>query len=63
MHDALETECSKCSAKQKEMTRKVIKFLYKNKKDMFSDLETKYDPDKKYRKKYKKEAEKEGLKV
>jgi hypothetical protein len=50
--DALQTECSKCSDKQKEGTEKVIKFMYKNKPDDWKNLQEKYDPDNTYFKKY-----------
>ncbi|PSN33544.1 Ejaculatory bulb-specific protein 3 [Blattella germanica] len=50
--DALETDCSKCSDKQKEVSDKVINFLIDNKKDDWKKLEAKYDPEGIYRKKY-----------
>ncbi|XP_074036742.1 ejaculatory bulb-specific protein 3-like [Leptinotarsa decemlineata] len=59
--DALKTECSKCSDKQKETTKKVIKFLIKNKRPMFDELVAKYDPENIYKKKYKDELAKEGI--
>lgn len=61
--DALATECSKCSQKQKDASKKILKFLYEKKKDLFTELEAKYDPDGKYRKKYKKQIEAEGYKA
>ncbi|XP_046398045.1 ejaculatory bulb-specific protein 3-like [Ischnura elegans] len=50
--DALQTECSKCSEKQKEKSHKVIRHLIENKPDMWSQLEAKWDPTGEYRKKY-----------
>uniref|UniRef100_A0A310SCT9 Chemosensory protein 06 n=1 Tax=Chrysomela lapponica TaxID=153811 RepID=A0A310SCT9_CHRLA len=61
--DAMKTECSKCSDKQKEGSRKVIRFLLKNKRANFDELATKYDPDGSYIKKYKDELAKEGIMV
>jgi hypothetical protein len=50
--DALQTDCSKCSDKQKEGAEKVIKHLYNKKPDKYKELEEKYDPDRTYYKKY-----------
>jgi hypothetical protein len=50
--DALQTDCSKCSDKQKEGADKVIKFLYNKKPDQWKLLQQKYDPDDTYVKKY-----------
>ncbi|XP_076235356.1 chemosensory protein 3 [Calliopsis andreniformis] len=61
--DALETECKKCTARQQEVTRKVIKFLVDKKPEMWQKLVNKYDPEKKYRVKFEEEAKKEGIKV
>uniref|UniRef100_A0A1B6GQL6 Uncharacterized protein n=1 Tax=Cuerna arida TaxID=1464854 RepID=A0A1B6GQL6_9HEMI len=61
--DALKNECSKCSEKQKEGARKVIRFLFENKKDDFEKLEKKYDPEGVYRQQYKDLAAKEGIKI
>lgn len=61
--DALATECSKCSEKQREVTEKVIKFLVDNKPEMWKKLSKKYDPEGVYRNKYEKEASKKGIKV
>ncbi|XP_049832368.1 uncharacterized protein LOC126273026 isoform X5 [Schistocerca gregaria] len=61
--DALTTGCSRCRQNQREGADKVIKFLIKNKPDMWNKLEAKYDPEGVYRKKYQKEyemAKKEG---
>nr|UEN71179.1 chemosensory protein 3 [Gregopimpla kuwanae] len=61
--DALETDCSKCSEKQKEGTDKVIRYLVDNKPETWKELIEKYDPEKKYRSKYEKKAEELGVKV
>nr|AWT22263.1 chemosensory protein 7 [Mythimna separata] len=55
MPDALQTECSKCSPKQKEGTKKVMKFLINNKPEQWKRLCAKYDPEGKYASKYEKE--------
>nr|AAM77025.1 chemosensory protein [Rhyparobia maderae] len=54
--DALETGCDKCSDKQKNGTRRVLKFLIDNEPDRYKELENKFDPEGTYRKKYEKEA-------
>lgn len=59
--DALETDCSKCSDKQKSASTKVIHFLIDNKKEDWQKLEAKYDPTGAYRIKY--EAEEMGGEV
>ena len=61
--DALATECSKCSDTQKEMSKKVIKFLSTDKPEMWKKLLDKYDPEKKYRTKFGDEAQKYGITV
>ncbi|XP_049787807.1 uncharacterized protein LOC126191109 [Schistocerca cancellata] len=55
--DALTNGCSRCRPNQREGADKVIKFLIKNKPDMWNKLEAKYDPEGVYRKKYQKEYE------
>lgn len=59
--DALATDCGKCSEKQKNGAKKVIKFLYDHHKDNYEELKTKYDPDNKYIEKYRDLAAKEGI--
>lgn len=63
INDALETECEKCSDYQKQMVRKVIKFLILNKKDWWNQLKAKYDAEGKYAKKYEDLAKKEGVEI
>lgn len=52
MPDAIETDCSKCSAKQKEGSDFIMKYLIDNKPDMWTPLEQKYDPNGTYKAKY-----------
>ncbi|XP_054277357.1 ejaculatory bulb-specific protein 3-like [Macrosteles quadrilineatus] len=61
--EALDSECAKCSEKQKQGAEKVLKFLYEKKPQMFKELESKFDPDGKYRAKYKKRIEAAGVRV
>ncbi|XP_061396799.1 ejaculatory bulb-specific protein 3-like [Musca vetustissima] len=51
--DALKTECSKCSEKQKKIIDKVIHFLIEKKPEHWKELQAKYDPDNIYYNKYK----------
>ncbi|XP_063905819.1 ejaculatory bulb-specific protein 3-like [Zophobas morio] len=53
--DAIQTNCAKCSDKQKESVKKIIKFLVEKKPDMWKDLTGKYDPEGIYFEKYKSE--------
>ncbi|XP_005182270.1 ejaculatory bulb-specific protein 3 [Musca domestica] len=50
--DALQTECSKCSDKQKKSIRKVANFLIDNKPEHWKELQGKYDPNNVYYTKY-----------
>nr|CAD7398362.1 unnamed protein product [Timema poppensis] len=50
--DALHTDCSKCSEKQKEGSDKVIHFLIDNKPELWKQLEAEFDPQGEYKKKY-----------
>ncbi|XP_049815530.1 ejaculatory bulb-specific protein 3-like [Schistocerca nitens] len=52
--DALENDCAKCNDKQKEATRKVIKFLINHKPETWHKLMEHYDKDGIYSEKYKK---------
>ncbi|XP_046825049.1 ejaculatory bulb-specific protein 3-like [Vespa crabro] len=61
--DALETECSKCSPKQKEFAEEAMKFLSHNKKDIWEKLLAKYDPEKKYRSKFEDRAKEADIKI
>ncbi|XP_065334982.1 ejaculatory bulb-specific protein 3-like [Cloeon dipterum] len=61
--DALESECSKCSEKQRAGAEKVIKHIIDNKPEQWKELEAKYDPKGIYKQKYKALAEEKGYKV
>nr|BAI82449.1 chemosensory protein 1 [Delia antiqua] len=61
--DALQTECSKCSAKQKESSEKILNFIVENKPEEWKVLQAKYDPEGVYITKYREEAKKRGIKV
>lgn len=61
--DAIATECSKCSEKQKSVGKRVLKHIYEKEKDFFKQIEEKYDPEGVYRKKYAEDAKKEGIEV
>lgn len=63
LSEALETECAKCSDHQKEVVRKVVKFLVTNKQDIWRDLKAKYDPEGKYSTKYEEMAHEEGVQL
>lgn len=52
MPDAIETDCSKCSEKQKEGSEVIMRYLIDNKPDFWKSLEEKYDPTGSYKKKY-----------
>ncbi|KAL0820533.1 hypothetical protein ABMA28_006387 [Loxostege sticticalis] len=55
--DALEHDCSKCTAKQKESSEKVIRHLINKQPDFWKELSTKYDPENIYQEKYKDKIE------
>nr|AEC04842.1 chemosensory protein [Batocera horsfieldi] len=61
--EAIDNDCAKCNDTQKNGARKVIRYLIKNKRDWWNELEVIYDPTGKYKKKYEEEAKKEGLEV
>uniref|UniRef100_A0A0K8TUT5 Chemosensory Protein n=1 Tax=Epiphyas postvittana TaxID=65032 RepID=A0A0K8TUT5_EPIPO len=56
--DALENECSKCTAKQKSGSEKVLKHLVNKRPEIWKELSVKYDPNHIYEAKYKNEIEK-----
>ncbi|MFB9840703.1 A10/OS-D family protein, partial [Actinoallomurus acaciae] len=55
--DALENDCSKCTAKQKEASDKVIRHLINKQPDYWKELAVKYDPQNIYQEKYKDKIE------
>ncbi|XP_055374405.1 ejaculatory bulb-specific protein 3 [Condylostylus longicornis] len=61
--DALKTECSKCSERQKQGVERVLKFLIDNKQVEWKDLSAKYDPEGIYVKKYEAEARARGYEI
>ncbi|XP_017090259.2 ejaculatory bulb-specific protein 3 [Drosophila bipectinata] len=61
--DALKTECSKCSEKQRENTDKIIRFIIDNKPEEWKTLQAKFDPEEIYVKRYRAQAAERGIKV
>lgn len=61
--DALRTNCSKCSDKQKGGTERVIRYLIDNKATQWEALQAKYDPDHIYLSTYKSEANQRGINI
>nr|BAN20359.1 protein serine/threonine kinase, putative [Riptortus pedestris] len=61
--EALENGCSRCTAKQRAGSEKVLKFLIKNRKEDFGELEKIYYPNGIYRKKYREDASRAGLQL
>lgn len=61
--DALSNECSKCTAKQKEIAEKVLRFLLANDRESYDALRAKFDPDGNFEKKYKDMIEAAGIKL
>lgn len=59
--DALETECSKCSEKQRNGTEKVIRYLVNKKPATWEQLKKKYDPNDEYSRRYQDEAHEHGI--
>lgn len=54
MPDAIQTDCSKCSEKQKEGSEKIVHFLIDNKPEYWKPLQEKYDPNGNYTTEYRK---------
>ncbi|KAK9892199.1 hypothetical protein WA026_019004 [Henosepilachna vigintioctopunctata] len=57
IEDALKTECSRCTSKQKALGNTAIDFLMKEKPDMWKELVAKYDPEGIYAAKWEAQAE------
>lgn len=53
--EAMESDCKKCSAKQKDNSNKVIRFMIDEKPEMWKRVKAKYDPEDKYSVKYEKQ--------
>nr|WBW64317.1 CSP6 [Frankliniella intonsa] len=50
--DALQTECSRCSEKQKQIAGTIMSYLLQYKKNYWDELLCKYDPEGTFREKY-----------
>ncbi|XP_052896117.1 ejaculatory bulb-specific protein 3-like [Anopheles moucheti] len=61
--EALQTNCAKCSEKQRSGAIKVINYVIENRKEQWDALQKKYDPENLYIEKYREEAVKEGIKL
>lgn len=61
MPDALQTNCEKCSEAQKGAIKKVLKFIIENRRELFDELVSKYDPDGIYMSKYHDQLAAEGI--
>ena len=61
--EALNTNCEKCSEKQKANAQKVIKFLAQNRPEVWEELIGKYDKDNVYRTKYAEQAKALGVPI
>ncbi|CAG9763969.1 unnamed protein product [Ceutorhynchus assimilis] len=61
--DSLENECQKCSEKQKNIGKKILKYMIEQKREMFDEVEKKYDPNGVYRKRYEADLKKIGIKL
>ncbi|XP_053677304.1 ejaculatory bulb-specific protein 3-like [Anopheles nili] len=59
--EALQTNCAKCSEKQRSGAIKVINYVIDNRKEQWDALQKKYDPENLYIEKYREEAKKEGI--
>lgn len=57
--DAIESECSKCTERQKDGAAKVTHYLIDNKPNEWDELAVKYDPSGEYKRKYLEEKEAE----
>ncbi|KXJ73746.1 ejaculatory bulb-specific protein 3 [Aedes albopictus] len=61
--EALETNCAKCSPKQREAGTRAIKYVTENRAEEWKVLRARFDPEDKYVAQYLSEAEKEGIKL
>ncbi|ETN63879.1 sensory appendage protein [Anopheles darlingi] len=61
--EALQTNCAKCSEKQRAGAISVINYMIDNRKEQWDALQKKYDPENLYVEKYREEAKKEGIKL
>ncbi|XP_053972184.1 ejaculatory bulb-specific protein 3 [Hylaeus volcanicus] len=61
--DALETNCSKCSEKQRKGSDKVIRFLVNERPQTWEKLKKKYDPTGENTRKFENELKKQGINI
>nr|ALR72517.1 chemosensory protein 3 [Colaphellus bowringi] len=61
--EALKSKCAKCNENQKKGAKKVIRYLLKEKRAWWDELEAVYDPEGIYRKTYEKELKEEGIQI
>ncbi|EDW01928.1 ejaculatory bulb-specific protein 3 [Drosophila grimshawi] len=61
--DALKTECSKCSEKQRQNSDKVLRHIIDHKPDEWKVLQAKYDPEEVYSKRYRAQAKEAGIHI
>lgn len=60
--EALETNCAKCSEKQRDGAIKAFGYLSENRPTEWKTLRDRFDPEGKYIEQYREEAEKNGIK-
>ncbi|XP_055597694.1 ejaculatory bulb-specific protein 3-like [Uranotaenia lowii] len=61
--EALQTNCAKCTEKQRQGAVRVINYLIENRGAQWKTLQAKYDPSNIYINKYRKEAQQAGIKI
>lgn len=61
--DALKTNCSKCTAKQRDGTDRVLRYVAHNKPEHFETLRKAFDPEDIYIKKYRQAAAERGITI
>ncbi|XP_065083470.1 ejaculatory bulb-specific protein 3-like [Ochlerotatus camptorhynchus] len=61
--EALQTNCAKCSAKQREGSTRVINYLIENRSEQWKSLQAKYDPENIYSNMYRDDARARGIKL
>ncbi|GBP07797.1 Ejaculatory bulb-specific protein 3 [Eumeta japonica] len=55
--DAIEHDCSKCTARQKTNSEKIIRHFINKRPDLWKELSQKYDPNNVYQERYKDKIE------
>ncbi|XP_053696126.1 ejaculatory bulb-specific protein 3-like [Sabethes cyaneus] len=61
--EALETNCAKCTEKQRQDGLRAIRYMTENRPEEWKALRARYDPEDKYFTLYVADAEKEGIKL